>query len=106
MHVNSRDLQSVQLVTTVNLPSHCDMVVPSLWIQSHKPRGYWPIKLIAHHGIHIKSRVVSGEQLWTASGATDGCVVALISAFDFDVIARDALLGDTILGTALCCDFA
>ena len=82
------------------------MVEPALRIQSHKPRGYWPIKLIGHHVIPVTCRVVSCEQLRAVVSATDGCVVVISGTFDFDVIARDALLGGAIFGAALRGDFA
>ena len=50
------------------------------------------------------SRVVACEELRAAVSATDSCVVVVSGAFDFDVIARDALLG-RICRTALCRDF-
>ena len=81
------------------------MVAPSLRIQSHKSRGYWPIEIIGHHGTHVKAWIVACEQLRAAVSATDVCVVVISGDFDFDVIARDALRSVSVRRTALCSDF-
>ena len=90
------------MVTAVNLPSQSDMAVPSLWIQSHKSRGCWPIKLVDHHGVQVHVRIVSREQLRTAVSATDVCVVVISCDGDLDVIAADAL---RVITPALCSNF-
>ena len=88
------------------------MVVPALWVQSHKPRGYWPIKFISHHRLLSFHQCVTNEQLWAAVSATDSCEVVIVSgsggggAGDVDVIAGDALVISPGPGSfaALCCN--
>ena len=80
------------------------MVVPALWIQSHKPRGYWPIKLIGHNVVQVYCVFVASEQLRAAVSATNGCVVVISGACDLEVIAADALATQVVI-SALSCNF-
>ena len=95
---------SDESVTSVDFPSQRYAYNPALWIQSHKPRGYWPIELVGHHGIRVACVFVSCEQLRAAVSATDGCEACVIRSgtCSFDVIACDA--PDKIF-PALCSNF-
>ena len=90
------------MVTSIDLPSRSYVIDPALWIQSHKPRGYWPVKVFGYHRLQVTCVFVACEELWAAIGATDGCENVISGAGDHDVIAADAL---RVITAALCCNF-
>ena len=59
----------IQLITTTQLPSHCDVIDPALGLQPYNTRDDWPIKIICYDVIPVSNSscatVVASEQMMT-----------------------------------------